>query len=74
MFLDFLQTIVRTKENIEKKHALTYDEIVQEREEVSFSHCKLGLIGVGDHSLYVCVLYFKGKEKQASCTGKHCKR
>ncbi|KAL0400610.1 UNVERIFIED_CONTAM: Splicing factor SF3a60 [Sesamum latifolium] len=32
-FLDFLQTIVRTKENIEKKHALTYDEIVQEREE-----------------------------------------
>ncbi|KAG8381154.1 hypothetical protein BUALT_Bualt06G0092900 [Buddleja alternifolia] len=28
-----LQTIVRTKENIVKKHALTYDEIVQEREE-----------------------------------------
>ncbi|KAL2226966.1 UNVERIFIED_CONTAM: Splicing factor SF3a60 [Sesamum indicum] len=27
------ETIVRTKENIEKKHALTYDEIVQEREE-----------------------------------------
>lgn len=37
-FLDFLQTIVRTKENIEKKHALTYDEIVQEREEVLFSN------------------------------------
>ena len=36
LFLDFLQTIVRTKENIEKKHALTYDEIVQEREEVLF--------------------------------------
>ncbi|XP_075493797.1 splicing factor SF3a60 homolog [Primulina tabacum] len=27
------ETIERTKENIEKKHALTYDEIVQEREE-----------------------------------------
>ncbi|GFP81095.1 splicing factor 3a subunit 3 [Phtheirospermum japonicum] len=27
------ETILRTKENIEKKHALTYDEIVQEREE-----------------------------------------
>lgn len=27
------ETIVRTKENIEKKHALTYDEIVQERED-----------------------------------------
>ncbi|CAA0824676.1 splicing factor-related [Striga hermonthica] len=27
------ETIVRTKENIEKKHAMTYDEIVQEREE-----------------------------------------
>ncbi|XP_073287533.1 splicing factor SF3a60 homolog [Primulina huaijiensis] len=27
------ETIVRTKENVEKKHALTYDEIVQEREE-----------------------------------------
>lgn len=39
-FLDFLQTIVRTKENIEKKHALTYDEIVKEREEVYFKLCK----------------------------------
>lgn len=27
------ETIVRTKENVEKKHALTYGEIVQEREE-----------------------------------------
>ncbi|EPS66442.1 hypothetical protein M569_08333 [Genlisea aurea] len=27
------ETILRTKENVEKKHALTYDEIVQEREE-----------------------------------------
>lgn len=33
------QTIVRTKENVEKKHALTYDEIVQEREEVRHLSC-----------------------------------
>ncbi|KAK4485339.1 hypothetical protein RD792_007976 [Penstemon davidsonii] len=32
------ETIVRTKENIEKKHALTYDEIVQEREEEEVHH------------------------------------
>lgn len=29
-----LQTIVRTKENVEKKQALTYEEMEAEREEV----------------------------------------
>lgn len=31
-----MQTIVRTKENVEKKQALTYEEMEAEREEVSY--------------------------------------
>ena len=33
-FSDLAQTIVRTKENVEKKQALTYEEMEAEREEV----------------------------------------
>ena len=34
-FCDIMQTIARTKDNIVKKQALTYEEIEAEREEVS---------------------------------------
>lgn len=34
-FLTFIQTIARTKDNVVKKQALTYEEIEAEREEVS---------------------------------------
>lgn len=35
IFCDLSQTIARTKDNIVKKQALTYEEIEAEREEVS---------------------------------------
>lgn len=36
IFCKHVQTIVQTKENIEKKQALTYEEMEAEREEVIF--------------------------------------
>lgn len=36
IFCNHVQTIVQTKENIEKKQALTYEEMEAEREEVIF--------------------------------------
>lgn len=38
IFIIFQQTIVRTKDNVVKKQALTYEEIEAEREEVSWSN------------------------------------
>lgn len=35
VFIDLVQTIERTKQNVEKKQALTYEEMEAEREEVS---------------------------------------
>lgn len=35
IFLTLLQTIARTKDNVVKKQALTYEEMEAEREEVS---------------------------------------
>ena len=34
-YLSMIQTIARTKDNVVKKQALTYEEIEAEREEVS---------------------------------------
>lgn len=51
MFIIFLQTITRTKDNIVKKQALTYEEIEAEREEVSWSNLWiLQLLGDPYHS------------------------
>lgn len=69
---------MRTKENIEKKHALTYDEIVQEREDVLFSN------PVNSHpntrALYLLDIYaynINGEKKSNSylhAQGKQCMR
>ena len=65
-FSDLAQTIVRTKENVEKKQALTYEEMEAEREEVVLLVLSLCF---SSFLFFSCFFFFSGipLSKSSSC-------